>query len=445
MKYRNHIYALVLFATVCFLAYLPSQKDFQFIFIFSSLGFLAYFFIIRNLKDFTISYILFLGIVLRLCLLFSFPNLSDDIYRFLWDGQLLRNGTNPYAYTPVQWKDISPQFGKNLFEQLNSRNYYSIYPPFAQLTFYISSLCKAGQIAHSTVVLKLILFTFELGCLRLLYLLLKVDHLEKNVGIYALNPLVIVEIMGNAHYEGLMLFFLLGAIYSLKKLNFWYSGISFGMGILTKILPILFAPILLKKIISYSHDNKNRYSKILFFLFPAGITVFAGFYAFVHDGSIIPNYLESLDLYNKKFEFNASIYYILRFIGYKLKGFNLIHILGPVLSILTVASIIYYSFKSKNKNIFENLLFIFCIFLLLSRTVHPWYSILPLAFCSFGSFRFPLIWTYLIGLTYINYSYEVYNENLWVVGLEYAIAGMYALWEIKKSAVNSIIETTALE
>lgn len=46
--------------------------------------------------------LLLLGILLRGCLFFFEPNWSEDGARFLWDGELLRHGQNPYLLTPIQ-------------------------------------------------------------------------------------------------------------------------------------------------------------------------------------------------------------------------------------------------------------------------------------------------------------------------------------------------------
>ena len=42
-----------------------------------------------------------LGIFFRIIFLFATPNLSQDFYRFIWDGQVLMQGFSPYLVSPV--------------------------------------------------------------------------------------------------------------------------------------------------------------------------------------------------------------------------------------------------------------------------------------------------------------------------------------------------------
>jgi len=41
-----------------------------------------------------------IGIIFRLLFLAALPNLSQDFYRFIWDGRMILEGFNPYLYTP---------------------------------------------------------------------------------------------------------------------------------------------------------------------------------------------------------------------------------------------------------------------------------------------------------------------------------------------------------
>ncbi len=78
--------------------------------------------------------LLIAGLVFRLLLLFSLPNLSDDVYRFICDGRLAANGINPFSHLPAEIMQMPPVTGitKELFGELNSPRYYKIYPTVLQ-------------------------------------------------------------------------------------------------------------------------------------------------------------------------------------------------------------------------------------------------------------------------------------------------------------------------
>ena len=76
------------------------------------------------------------------------------------------------------------------------------------------------------------------------------------------------------------------------------------------------------------------------------------------------------------------------------------------------------------------MLFGIVVYLLLSTTVHPWYLAIPLFLSVFTRFRFMLIWSLLVILSYSAYSNAQYDENLWLVALEYISVIGYFLYEL---------------
>ena len=142
------------------------------------------------------------------------------------------------------------------------------------------------------------------------------------------------------------------------------------------------------------------------------------------------------DLYFRKFEFNASFYFVLRWIGYQFSGYNLIKYIGPILGLVVVflnvnkaRTLTSYSLASFMKYA----LFGWTLYLLFSTTVHPWYVISLLFFTLFLNVRFTMLWSYLIFMTYVNYSGLVYSENYWFVFFEYLILGLFMINEYKAS------------
>ncbi len=376
-----------------------------------------------------LPFFLSLGIALRLVLLFSFPLLSDDVYRFFWDGHLWAAGINPFAQLPSYYLQEGRQITgltRDIYDQLNSPNYFTVYPPVSQAIFALAAWMAPGNLAGNVLVMKIFLFAFELGNLWIIpRLLQKLKLPARNALIYALNPLVILEVMGNLHFEGGMVFFFLLAFYLLVQGKALWAAPAWALSVATKLLPLMFLPFLIRRL------SPGRligfgivFSLTLTLLF---LPLFSGGY-WQHMGN-------SLDLYFRKFEFNASLYYLIRGIGTWWVGYNPIRTIGPYLAGITLFGILALSFFSQAKDwksLPRQLLFAVSIYLLLATTVHPWYTILPLVFCLFTPYRYPVLWTALIFFTYFSYRQMPFSENLFIVVFEYLILIGYAIYELSK-------------
>jgi hypothetical protein len=431
---NNNLYsiisAVVLSVATFYIAFVPKQSDFFDIIIAGGIAFggYAYLSFYSNTK---VRQIFGLGLIIRFGLLFAFPNLSDDIYRFVWDGQLSANGLNPYGYLPSDIiSNMDSSFWQELFSNMNSPNYYTIYPPFTQLIFF-SSTWIGENVWGSSFIIKVCfliaeIFTF-FGIVRLL------ESLKKNTSlsaIYFLNPLILVEGLGNLHFEIIMVSFLVWAIfYTIIKEKIAIGSLLFSLSIASKLLPLMFLPYFLFKL--------TGTKRIKFF--GLGIAFMLFTFLPIIIGLDFGNFGSSIDLYFQKFEFNASIYYLMRYIGQLWSGYNLIHYIGPLLGVFAVLLIIrkaYFSSTNSLQQFLDFAFFSFCSYLLLATTVHPWYLIIPVMLSVFVKFRFVIIWSFLIMLSYINYSYDPYSENLWVVALEYGLVfgmiGYEIIWNDKR-------------
>ena len=145
------------------LGFTVQQSEFSAILSFYVPGFLAYLFLYFFIKkETTIWYLVGLGVALRFLLIFSFPNLSDDIYRFIWDGLLTINGINPFNHLPSYFIDnqiVIQGINQELFDKLNSPNYYTIYPPVCQGIFAMSTWIFPSSWIGSAMIMKSFLFT----------------------------------------------------------------------------------------------------------------------------------------------------------------------------------------------------------------------------------------------------------------------------------------------
>ncbi|GHB53020.1 glycosyltransferase 87 family protein [Persicitalea jodogahamensis] len=391
--------------------------------------FLLYGIAIRDWAKVPFKFLIGAAVVFRLFGMLHFPNLSDDVYRFIWDGRLLAHGYNPFLYLPseILTTAIAFQAGltEALFQKLNSPDYYTVYPPLLQGWF--AAATTLGETEWATVFwLRLPIFLGELATLWLLYQLLNIlgkdqTQAQRGVLLYALNPLAIVELVGNLHYEGLTICFLLAGLYFYLKQKQTSSATSLALAAGVKLLPLIFIPALL---------NKKDWEKSLKYVLTAGV-VFLLPFLFFFNLTIIENISTSLDLYFRRFEFNASLYYLLRGIGTFVMGYNPIATIGPLLALVSISLILFFSWSKKLKlSLPERWLFALTTYLLCATTVHPWYIVPLLALSVLSRFRFPIAWSALLPLTYVAYGQSGFQENLWVVAVEYLVVLGWLGWEL---------------
>ena len=411
----GYIAIVIWFLSTVLLAWIPSQEDFYIILLCLIGGFGAYAILLQT--NIEIKWVIAIAVVARIIVVPSFPNLSDDIFRFIWDGRLIHLGINPLAHLPVDIVAESSSLTQDLLQQLNSPNYYSIYPPVPQFIFWLSSFVTTENYGLETLIMKSIHLVFELGALRLIWLLLaQYDLPRKYWLLYALNPLIIIETLANVHHEGIMMFFVLACLYFINRKHILIAGSMMALAICTKVLPLLLCPF-----IFFFLRGRQRW---MFTFMTLGLCLIL-ILPFVISSDLLSNLSESAGLYMSKFEFNGSIYYLLRAWGHTMYGYNLIHVLGPTLKIIAALGIIGIALRLAPKAKFGDLplllLLSYCIYTFLSVTIHPWYIVTVITLTVFTKFRFGIIWSGLIMLTYINYSYNPYHENLWVVFVEYTI------------------------
>jgi len=411
----------------------------------------AFYIFLTGRKEYSsVKILLAAAIIFRFLFLFSIPSLSDDYFRFVWDGKMMNMGMNPYAIIPstfISQASHSDPLLLQLYTGMNSQNYYTVYPPVCQFVFGFASWLFPNNLLGSLVVMHAVCIIADIGSIFLLTKLLRRFQLPKeNVWWYALNPLVIIELSGNLHFEAVMIFFLLLAIYFLfptesasdepeKKFsarNISLNGVRYSLAICTKLIPLLFLPFFLRRM-------KLKQS-ILFF---SGIVIscLVLFIPFINQ-QLFTGLGSSLDLYFQKFEFNASIFYITRWIGFQISGHDVINRAGPMLALTVFLLVIILAISEKKKtpqHLFVMMQWALLIYFLFATTVHPWYIAPMVVLSVFTGFRFPIVWSLFVILTYATYQQQPYHENLWFTTLEYGavlLAISVDLFRAKKILTN---------
>ncbi len=186
----------------------------------------------------TLAIVLGLSALLRLGLLFETPKLSDDIYRYVWDGRVQSAGINPYRYIPVN-RHLAQLRDREIFPHINRRFYApTIYPPMAQMIFF-----AVHQVSGSTTGFKACLLIFEaitIACL--ISLLGGLDLPLPRVLVYAWNPLVLWEFSGSGHIDAAMIAFVTLALLARRARRETLTGVLLGCAALIKFLPLALFP-----------------------------------------------------------------------------------------------------------------------------------------------------------------------------------------------------------
>ncbi len=299
--------------------------------------------------------------------------------------------------------------------------------------------------------------------------------------LYALNPLILLEITGNAHFEGAMLCFLLAGILFLQKNRLVPAAGFWALAVAGKLVPLLFLPIV------WVHLGFRKGLRFLLFFSAFSALLFAP----LLNLEILENTAGSLNLYFRQFAFNAGGYYLLKEAGKMLAdpSVDVGRTLGPVLGVVVFLgvwvlalftyptagflSIIHKWFKlnyrcslhqphphplpqrgggpdsaflNDSKNEIRNcsegkppspwgegmgvgLLFASTLYLALATTVHPWYIALPFGLSLLTKWRYPVVWTAVAMLSYSHYAGGGFRENYWLIALEYLALLGFFVWE----------------
>lgn len=368
------------------------------------------------------------ALIFRLLQFTHLPELSDDYFRFLWDGRLWAAGINPFLYLPSEVLDqpnVPAGINDALFTRLNSPDYYTVYPPIAQFIYGLASWIFPNSDLGAVVVMRIFLVLGDVLTFVSLRILLGYFRMPRSLAfLYLLNPLVIVEFSGNLHFEGLMMGFVLAALALLVHKRWLLSAVLFALGVSTKLVPLIFLPFLIR--FAGWRISLTYFATVALVC----VALFAPFLSM----TLIQNFASSLDLYFQHFEFNASIYYLFREVGYLWKGYNIIQWLGPLLSVLTFLAIVVWGltarFGTRHTELPTAWMGAHTLYLLLAMVVHPWYIGVALALMPLTRFRYPAVWSAMAYLSYASYRTTDYIEDLNLVWVEYSVVGIVLLYDL---------------
>jgi hypothetical protein len=344
------------------------------------------------------------ALLFRSILLATRPDLSDDIYRYLWDGHLLNQGISPYAY-PVNDANLNP-YAIPIRELVNHSWMASPYLPVAQLLFGIITRI----FSQSIFVFQATAATLDLAAGWLVMAILKRLALpQSGVLIYLWNPLVIIEFASSAHVDAWMIFLTLLAMWcaaraipNARSQLGWHlaSAASLAAATLTKVLPALLAPLFLRR---------WGWKSMLFYILV--IILFLGFFA-ASPGWGLSGSLDgkglfgALRIYAAYWNYNGSLYHWLEVLltGYKTPGavpvtpvtetaIRVARLTSASLTLITLMVVVIWAWRlddpsradppTRTLALLQLAVLPISAYILFTPTLHPWYTTFILPFLPF--------------------------------------------------------------
>jgi hypothetical protein len=180
------------------------------------------------------------GIAFRIVLIFSEPRLSDDMYRYVWEGRIQASGFSPYLIPPdapelVYLRDNA------VWPLINRKNYVTVYPPAAELVFAALWRIRPDSVRWFQIVMA---SADVLAGVLLVMLLRAIGQPPQRVLTYLWSPLVIFETAHSAHVDALLLPLLAGVWLMRVKGRDGWTGTLLGAATALKLYPALLLPAL---------------------------------------------------------------------------------------------------------------------------------------------------------------------------------------------------------
>lgn len=363
------------------------------------------------------------ALALRVAALLAPVSLSDDIHRYLWDGELVADGQDPYGARPSELVNSTSE--RHTLDRLNSRDYYSVYPPLAQGVFAIAA--AVAPPLEGTSALRVLFVALDLAAIwALLGLLTRLGRDRAWALVYAFHPLAYWEVAAGGHTEALMVPLLLLAVSAALDGRAMRAGALLGLATAAKLTALLAAPILVVHLMRRQGLRRAAGTGLVASAtFAMTVLPFAS-------STLWPHVLESLRLYGEVFSFNAPVYYGLRdAMGY-VEGVTP-SVDASVMPLLLGATIAWLALMTgvqdgSRERLVLGLTFAFLGYLVFSRVIHPWY-LLPVVALGVAA-RSPS--AALIGLvaplSYVRY-HPLGREEPWVLALQFVPLAVMVLVE----------------
>ena len=348
---------------------------------------------------------LLLGAAWRVALLASAPLVSDDVYRYVWDGRVQRFGVNPYETAPDDpaVRDLHTDLTRRI--DPTSAELPTIYPPAAELFFRLVTTVHESVMAMVAAVL----LCDALTIFVLWRWLVTTGRDPWWVIAYAWHPLVALEGAGAGHIDVVGTLLVVTAAYALTQRRTFLASAALALSVAVKFLPVVLVPLLWRRV---------RPRDVVMGL---GVVVLL----YVPFTSLVTGLpVGSLGTYAAQWRFNGPLFAILQpWLG-----------TAGVLALATTCGFALAAVARARLGVSDPAAWAWpmAAVLLLMPAVYPWYLVWMTPFLT-TRLTWPLVaWTLTSPMTYVVWGSELAGTGWvlpgWVVPLEYGVVAGVGFW-----------------
>lgn len=338
----------------------------------------------------TLLIVIVFAVLFRLSVLFAPPYLSDDIYRYVWDGRVQAAGINPYRYVPAD-PALAHLRDDKIYPRINRRdNAHTIYPPVAEGFWFLTT-----RVSESVTWMKATMICFEgIAIWAIAQLLASFGMPRQRILLYAWHPLTVWEFAGNGHIDALAIAFISLALLARRHNAETAAGLSLASAALVKLFPAVLLPGIYKR-----GDWKMP---IIF-----AITIIVAYLPYLGVGprgvvGFLPGYAQERGM------LSGEQFFLLAAARRVSPGFHIPTIAYIAFAMLVLAALAIWIWRRQTRgpdDYVSNSLVLACAFIVLLAPHFPWYFAwllpflcfvpsVPTIYLTLSSFLLYLTWIY---------------------------------------------------
>ncbi len=339
---------------------------------------------------------------------------TSDIYRYIWEGKVVRAGFNPYLYAPNS-PELAPRRDW-VWPLVQHKSVSAAYPPTALGIFALAGLAPINPVLG----LKLVLALFDaLTVLVLADLLRRLHRPTTWIIAYAWHPLIVCEVVARGHLDSIGLFFL-ALSFRLFLISSTagriLSGAALALSVFAKGYSFFLTPFLLLA----AKPKRGAFALGLI------ATVFLLYLPFFSAGA---NLFRGMATYAQLWSGNASLFALAK-LALSPLVVNPDRIARFVCAAFFISWLTWLIVNSRSITLISTILPSLrglAGFFLLAPTVYPWYLAWLIPFLCFEHSLSLLV---LSGTIFAFYAHDFAGHHVeiwWVTFLEYALPLLLAI------------------